>query len=80
MAVSSKDANQARASFHEKGSSILNEIGMKLYDFQNPKIDGVQYTQEDMMKRKFEWRKKYDKLHVTEHLANLEVRGAFSNW
>jgi len=62
--VTSKQANQARASFHEKGAGILGSISSTLYDFQNPKIDGVQYTQEDMMKRKFVWRKKYDKLSL----------------
>merc|ERR1711971_188397 len=62
--VSAKQANGARAGFHEEGSGVLGKIASTLYDFQNPKIDGVSYTKEDMMKRKFEWRKRYDKLSL----------------
>merc|ERR1719203_2477052 len=72
--VTSKQANAARSSFHENGSTMLTKIGTTLYDFQNPKIDGVQYTKEDMMKRKFEWRKRYDKLHLVTRKAKKRLR------
>merc|ERR1712050_425340 len=35
-----------------------------IFAIRNPVIDGVQYSQEDLLKKKFELRKKYDKLRL----------------
>lgn len=72
--VTSKQANQCHSGFHEHGTELLSEIGTTISNLRNPKIDGIQYSQQDMLKRKFALRKKYDKEHLVSKQKARELK------